>query len=186
MDASGSTDGFIGGGRRVIDVEREALLLVCMALEGLGEPFSVMAFSGEGPHGVSVRMLKGFEETYGSEVALRVAGLEPESYTRAGAAIRHATALLMREQAEHRLLLVLSDGKPNDADRYDGRFGVEDMRQSVTEARLQGIFPFCLTVDLQAPGYLPQVFGPGHYALLSTPERLPLVLLDWTKRLLAR
>ncbi|TKS53820.1 hypothetical protein E4582_02875 [Luteimonas yindakuii] len=186
VDASGSTDGFIGSGRRVIDVEREALLLVCMALQGLGEPFSVMAFSGEGPHGVTMRMLKGFDELYGQDVALRIAGLEPENYTRAGAAIRHATALLMRQPAEHRLLLMLSDGKPNDADRYDGLFGVEDMRQSVTEARLQGIFPFCLTVDLQAPGYLPKVFGPGHYALLSTPERLPLVLLDWTRRLLAR
>ena len=186
VDASGSTDGFIGSARRVIDVEREALLLVCMALQGLGEPFSVMAFSGEGPHGVTMRLLKDFDEAYGQEVALRIAGLEPENYTRAGAAIRHATALLMRQPAEHRLLLMLSDGKPNDADRYDGLFGVEDMRQSVTEARLQGIFPFCLTVDLQAPGYLPKVFGPGHYALLSTPERLPLVLLDWTRRLLAR
>ncbi|MGY1530183.1 nitric oxide reductase activation protein NorD [Luteimonas sp. A649] len=186
VDASGSTDGFIGGGRRVIDVEREALLLVCMALDGLGEPFSVMAFSGEGPHGVTLRMLKAFDEACGQNVALRIAGLEPEHYTRAGAAIRHATSLLMRQPAEHRLLLMLSDGKPNDADRYDGLFGVEDMRQSVTEARLQGIFPFCLTVDLQAPGYLPKVFGPGHYALLSTPERLPLVLLDWTRRLLAR
>lgn len=186
VDASGSTDGFIGERRRVIDVEREALLLVCMALEGLGEPFSVMAFSGEGPHGVAVRMLKAFEEACGPEAPLRIAGLEPERYTRAGAAIRHATALLMRQRAGHRLLLVLSDGKRNDADRYDGRFGVEDMRQSVTEARLQGIFPFCLTVDLQAPAYLPQVFGPGRHALLSTPERLPLVLLDWTKRLLAR
>src|SRR5690606_2631375 len=159
VDASGSTDGFIGDGRRVIDGEREALRLVCVALEGLGEPFSVLAFSGEGPHGVSMRMLKDFDERYGQEVALRIAGLEPENYTRAGAAIRHATALLMRQQAEHRLLLVLSDGKPNDADRYDGRYGVEDMRQSVAEARLQGIFPFCLTVDLQAPGYLPKVFG---------------------------
>ena len=186
VDASGSTDGFIGSARRVIDVEREALLLVCMALQGLGEPFSVMAFSGEGPHGVTMRLLKGFDEAYGQEVALRIAGLEPENYTRAGAAIRHATALLTRQPAEHRLLLMLSDGKPNDADRYDGLFGVEDMRQSVTEARLQGIFPFCLTVDLQAPGYLPKVFGPGHYALLSTPERLPMVLLDWTRRLLAR
>lgn len=186
VDSSGSTDGFIGGGRRVIDVEREALLLVCMALEGLGEPFSVMAFSGEGPHGVSMRSLKAFDEAYGPDVALRIAGLEPENYTRAGAAIRHATALLMRQPAEHRLLLMLSDGKPNDADRYDGRFGVEDMRQSVTEARLQGIFPFCLTVDLQAPGYLPKVFGPDNYAVLSAPERLPLVLLDWTRRLLAR
>ena len=186
VDASGSTDAFIGDGRRVIDVEREALLLVCMALEGLGEPFSAMTFSGEGPHGVSMRMLKAFDEPYGHDVALRIAGLEPEHYTRAGAAIRHATSLLMRQPAEHRLLLMLSDGKPNDADRYDGLFGVEDMRQSVTEARLQGVFPFCLTVDLQAPGYLPKVFGPGHYALLATPERLPLVLLDWTRRLLAR
>lgn len=186
VDASGSTDGWIGERRRVIDVEREALLLVCMALQGLGEPFSVMAFSGEGPHGVTLRMLKAFDEPYGNEVALRIAGLEPENYTRAGAAIRHATALLMRQPAEHRLLMMLSDGKPNDADRYDGRFGVEDMRQSVIEASLQGIFPFCLTVDRQAPGYLPKVFGPNHYALLSAPERLPLVLLDWTRRLLAR
>ena len=185
VDASGSTDGFIGDGRRVIDVEREALLLVCMALQGLGEPFCVMSFSGEGPHGVAMRMLKDYTEPYGQEVALRIAGLEPENYTRAGAAIRHASAGLMRQAAGHRLLLMLSDGKPNDADRYDGLYGVEDMRQSVSEARLQGIFPFCLTVDLQAPGYLPKVFGPGHYALLSDPARLPLVLLDWTRRLLA-
>lgn len=186
VDASGSTDGFIGNGRRVIDVEREALLLVCTALQGLGEPFCVAAFSGEGPHGVSMRMLKDFAEPYGQEVALRIAGLEPENYTRAGAAIRHASTLLMRQGAEHRLLLMLSDGKPNDADRYDGPYGVEDMRQSVNEARLQGIFPFCLTVDLQAPGYLPKVFGPDSYAVLSTPVRLPMVLLDWTRRLLAR
>ncbi|AOH35464.1 nitric oxide reductase activation protein NorD [Luteimonas sp. JM171] len=186
VDASGSTDGFIGDGRRVIDVEREALLLVCVALQGLGEPFSVLAFSGEGPHGVSMRMLKDFDEPWGEDVSLRIAGLEPENYTRAGAAIRHATSLLMRQPAEHRLLLMLSDGKPNDADRYDGRYGVEDMRQSVAEARLQGIFPFCLTVDLQAPGYLPKVFGPDNYAVLPAPERLPMVLLDWTRRLLAR
>ena len=186
VDASGSTDGWIGGRRRVIDVEREALLLVCMALQTLGEPFAVMAFSGEGPHGVTLRVLKDFGEDYNNEIALRIAALEPERYTRAGAAIRHATAMLMRQNAEHRLLMLLSDGKPNDADRYDGRYGVEDMRQSVIEARLQGIFPFCLTIDRQAPGYLPKVFGAHHYALLSTPERLPGVLLDWTRRLLAR
>ena len=75
---------------------------------------------------------------------------------------------------------------PNDADHYDGRYGVEDMRQSVTEAQLQGIFPFCLTIDRQAPGYLPQVFGASHYALLPTPEQLPRVLLDWTRRLVDR
>jgi nitric oxide reductase NorD protein len=186
VDASGSTDAWIGGERRVIDVEREALLLVCGALQGLGEPFCVTSFSGEGAQGVTMRLLKDFSEAYGNGVALRIAALEPERYTRAGAAIRHATSMLSRQQAEHRLLLLLSDGKPNDADRYDGRYGVEDMRQSVNEAKLQGIFPFCLTIDRQAPTYLPQVFGSANYGLLSSPERLPMVLLDWTRKLLAR
>ena len=91
----------------------------------------------------------------------------------------------MQEPAEHRLLLVLSDGKPNDVDDYEGRYGVEDMRQAVAEARLQGIAPFCLTVDRQAANYLPFVFGPQHYALLPRPEMLPTVLLDWLRRLVS-
>lgn len=183
IDVSGSTDGWASSHRRVIDVEREALLLVCLALEGLGEPYSVLAFSGEGPAGVTVRSVKRFAERYGDEIALRIAGLEPERYTRAGAAIRHATALLMRENARHRLLLMLSDGKPNDMDEYDGRYGVEDMRQSVTEARLQGVFPFCLTIDRQTANYLPAVFGEHQYAVLHRPELLPLALVGWLRRL---
>lgn len=185
VDVSGSTDGWIAPGRRVIDVEREALLLVCIALDGLGEPFCVQAFSGEGPQGVVVRSVKAFDERYDNAVALRIAGLEPEQYTRAGAAIRHASALLMRQPAAQRLLLMLSDGKPNDADGYAGRYGVEDMRQAVTEARLQGIAPFCLTIDQQAAHYLPYVFGPQQYALLARPALLPAILLDWLRQLVA-
>ena len=186
IDISGSTDGWIAGDKRVIDVEREALLLVCIALDGMAEPYSVLAFSGEGPHGVVVRSIKRFDERYDNAVALRIAGLEPEHYTRAGAAIRHASAVLMGEPAQHRLLLLLSDGKPNDLDEYEGRYGVEDMRQAVTEARLQGVSPFCLTVDRQPLSYLRAVFGPHQYAMLPRPELLPLVLLDWLRRLVAR
>ncbi|HEY0885734.1 MAG TPA: VWA domain-containing protein, partial [Ramlibacter sp.] len=120
---------------------------------------------------------------YGVEVAQRIAGLEPERSTRAGAALRHATAVLMRQPAEHRLLLLLSDGEPDDVDEYEGRYGVEDMRQAVTEAKLQGVRPFCLTIDRHAASYLPAVFGPHHYALLPRPELLPTVLLDWLRRL---
>jgi nitric oxide reductase NorD protein len=94
--------------------------------------------------------------------------------------------LLMKQPTQHRLLLLLSDGKPNDADDYEGRYGVEDMRQAVSEAKLQGIFPFCLTIDRQAANYLPAVFGPRQYALLPKPELLPTVLLDWMRRLLSR
>ena len=185
IDVSGSTDSWLSRHRRIIDVEREALLLVCLALESLGEPYSVLAFSGEGPQRVTIRTLKAFDERYSAAVGRRIAALEPERYTRAGAAIRHASTLLMRQAATHRLLLLLSDGKPNDVDLYEGRYGVEDMRQAVNEARLQGIYPFCLTIDRQAASYLPAVFGSRQYALLPQPERLPGVLLEWIKRLLS-
>ena len=184
VDISGSTDGWIAAQKRVIDVEREALLLVSIALQGLREPYSVLSFSGEGPRGVQLRLVKAFEEDFGPAVARRIAMLEPQHYTRAGAAIRHATSMLMRQPARQRLLMVLSDGKPNDIDAYEGRYGVEDTRQAVIEARLQGISSFCLTVDRQAANYLPGVFGAGQYALLPRPELLPTVLLEWMKRLL--
>lgn len=186
IDVSGSTDGWVGAGKRTIDVAREALLVVSVALSGMGAPFAVQAFSGEGPRGVVVRSVKRFEEPYGLAVQQRIAGLEPEHYTRVGAALRHASSTLMGQAAAHRLLLLISDGKPNDVDAYEGRYGVEDMRQAVTEARLQGIAPFCLTVDRQAANYLPAVFGAHQYALLPQAERLPEALLDWLRRLVAR
>lgn len=183
IDISGSTDGWVSANRRVIDVEREALLLVCYALEGLAEPYSVLAFSGEGQHGVTVQQIKPFSEHFTNDTALKISALEPQYYTRAGAALRHASNQLMAMPADHRLLILLSDGKPNDNDDYEGQYGAEDMRMAVTEAKLQGIYPFCLTIDRQAADYLPKVFGPHQYALLPEPEHLPSVLLDWLKKL---
>ncbi len=183
VDISGSTDSWVSAGRRVIDVEREALLLVCLALEGLREAYCVLGFSGQGAQRVTVRELKRFDEPYSEAVALRIAGLEPEHYTRAGAALRHASAGLMQQSVRHRLLLLLSDGKPNDDDHYEGRYGVEDLRQAVVEARLQGISAFCLTIDRSASSYLARIFGAHHYALLREPERLPAALLAWLRRL---
>jgi nitric oxide reductase NorD protein len=184
VDISGSTDSWVGDTRRIIDVEKEALLLVCEALDALGDRYAVLAFSGEGPEAVSLLCVKAFTERYGSIVRHRIGALEPDRYTRAGAAIRHATAALSRESVRHRLLLVLSDGKPNDVDLYEGRYGIEDTRQAVAEARLQGIHPFCLTVDRQAPTYLPRIFGPGGHAVLRHAEMLPQVLIEVVRRLL--
>lgn len=185
IDVSGSTDAWVGAHRRIIDVEREALLLVAIALEELGDPHAILAFSGEGPGSVIVRSVKAFEERPGPAVHARIGALEPEQYTRAGAALRHATALLMRRPARHRLLLLLSDGRPNDLDHYEGRYGVEDVRQAVAEAVLQGVFPFCLAIDRRAAQWLPQVFGVGRHARLDEPGALPRVLLEWLRRLLS-
>ena len=186
VDVSGSTDSWIADQRRIVDVEKEALVLVCEALDALRDRYNLLAFSGEGPRGVDLRLLKDFGEGYGQAVRERIAGLEPDRYTRLGGAIRHATAVLCRERARHRLLLVLSDGKPNDIDEYEGRYGVEDARQAVVEARLQGLSTFCLTVDREAPVYLPRIFGPAGFAVLRQPGRLPAVLVEVVKQLLQR
>jgi nitric oxide reductase NorD protein len=186
VDVSGSTDSWIADHGRIIDVEKEALVLVCEALDALGDRYNLLAFSGEGPRGVDLRRLKDFSEGYGQAVRERIAGLEPDRYTRLGGAVRHATAVLCREHARHRLLLVLSDGKPNDVDEYEGRYGVEDARQAVVEARLQGLSTFCLTVDREAPVYLPRIFGAAGYAVLRQPGRLPAVLVEVIRQLLQR
>jgi nitric oxide reductase NorD protein len=184
VDVSGSTDSWIADQRRIIDVEKEALVLVCEALDALGDRYNLLAFSGEGARGVDLRLLKGFTEPYGQAVRERIAGLEHDRYTRLGSAIRHTTAALCREHARHRLLLVLSDGKPNDVDIYEGRYGIEDARQAVVEARLQGLSTFCLTVDREAPVYLPRIFGANGYAVLRKAERLPTVLVEVVRQLL--
>jgi len=131
-----------------------------------------------------MRVVKDFGERNGAEVRGRVAALQPEGFTRMGAAIRHASALLARQGARHRLLLILSDGKPNDEDQYQGRYAVEDTRQAVAEARAAGIFPFCLTVDVKAADYLPRIFGRAGHMILHHPEHLPTALLNVVRGLL--
>jgi nitric oxide reductase NorD protein len=184
IDASASTDSWVSGALRVIDVEKEAVVVLLEALDALGDRHAVLAFSGEGPRDVHVAMLKEFDEQGTREVRRRVAALEPDGYTRAGAAIRHASAILSREVARHRLLLILSDGKPNDVDGYDGRYGIADTRQAIAEARLQGIAAFGLTVDREAHSYLTSIFGRGGYAMLPRQDILPSVLVDVVRRLL--
>lgn len=184
VDVSASTDSWVAGSRRVIDVEREGLLIVGEALAALGDSHAIFAFRGEGAGNVEVLPLKRFTDRAGPEVRNRIAALEPDGFTRVGAAIRHATALLSREPVAQRLLLLLSDGRPNDVDIYEGRYGLEDTRQALAEARLQRIHPFCLTVDRQAPSYAARVFGDGAYALLRHPERLPEVLVSVLRQLL--
>ena len=184
VDVSASTDSWVSGGLRIIDVEKESLIVLLEALDALGDRHAAVAFSGEGPDGVRVLTVKDFAEPVGAEVRRRVAALEPDGYTRTGAALRHASALLARQPTRHRLLLMLTDGKPNDIDHYPGRYGIHDTRQAVAEARLQGLVPFCLTVDREAPAYMPSIFGPRGYALLRRQELLPAVLVEVIRRLL--
>jgi len=182
-DVSASTDGWVSDNRRIVDVEKEALLVVCEALDALGDRYGIFAFSGESAEDVAVVPLKTFAERRSVAVERRIAALDADRYTRVGAAIRHVTAALGGERATRRLLLILSDGKPNDVDVYEGSYGVEDTRQAVAEARRQGVTVFCLTVDREAPRYARRIFGPGGFAVLRRTDELPAVVIEVLRRL---
>jgi len=184
VDVSMSTDAWVSAQRRIVDVEKEALLVVCEALDALGDPYGIFAFSGESADHVSVLTVKAFTEQNGEMIRRRIAALDCDRYTRIGAAVRHVTAALGRQPTRQRLLLILSDGKPNDVDLYEGRYGVEDARQAAAEAKRQGIHVFCLTIDREAPRYAVRVFGANGFAVLHRAEQLPAVLIEAIRQLI--
>lgn len=172
-DLSLSTDTWIDDRGRVIDAIRDSLFLFGESLAATGDRFAMLGFSSRRRDPVRVHRLKAFGEPYGALIRGRIQAIKPGYYTRLGAGIRHAAKCLGLEPAGRRLLLILTDGKPNDLDRYEGRWGIEDTRHAVGEARRQGLEPFCVTIDPEGNDYLPHLFGTGGYVVIRNPAELP-------------
>jgi nitric oxide reductase NorD protein len=175
-DLSLSTDTWLDDHKRVIDTLKDSLFVLHQALDHLGDPHAIAGFWSKRNQLVNYVRIKDFAERQPDKVAQRLAGLKPGYYTRMGAAIRHASAQLKGRGEKQKLLLLITDGKPNDLDRYEGRYGIEDTRHAILEARQKGLIVFCVTVDRQAEDYLPHIFGRHHFALIQRPEQLPEVL----------
>jgi nitric oxide reductase NorD protein len=175
MDVSLSTDAYIQE-RRVLDVEKSALLALTHGLTACGDEHAIYTFTSRRRQNVTVSTVKGFEEKLDARVVRRIEALKPGQYTRIGAAIRHISTQLEKRPSKHRLLLLLTDGKPNDVDHYEGRYGIEDTRRAIWEARKLGLRVFGVTVDENARDYVPHIFGPGGYAIVSDIARLPAAL----------
>ena len=167
VDMSGSTRGWIN------DAQREALILLAEALQSLDDRYAIYGFSGNTRKRCEIYKIKTFEEAYDLHVRARIAGIEPRDYTRMGATIRHLTHLLDAVSARTKLLITLSDGKPDDYDSYHGEYGIEDTRMALFEARQRGIHPFCITIDEQARDYLPHMYGDANYLLIDNIGKLP-------------
>jgi nitric oxide reductase NorD protein len=179
VDLSGSTGQRIGtGGARIIDVEKEGMVLLCEALEAIGDQYAVYGYSGQSRHDVQVLVLKDFDERYGPQVWRRIDAVRPLVQNRDGAAIRHALRRLSERAAKVKLLVMLSDGRPLD-DAYHEEYALEDTKMALREARALGVHPFCITVDREARGYLGRMYGEVCYLIIdrveSLPERLPRI-----------
>ena len=163
--------------RRVIDVAKEALALMCDALHTLGDCFAVYTFSGHGRTQVDFRVVKSFDEAVSSRTAGALAALRPHGATRTGAAIRHATAQLVRQSQRRRTLIVVTDGYPEDIDYgpepRDLRYGVEDTAHALLEAQALGVQTFCLSIDPAGHDYLRRMCPPQRYVVIKDLAALP-------------
>lgn len=171
LDISRSTESAVGD-RAVIDIEREALAALAWGLDACGDTFAINAFSSLKRDRVYIQTCKAFDEPMGPLVEDRIGGLRPGFYTRLGAAVRHASRGLAAQGGKRRLLLVITDGKPNDLDHYEGRHGIEDTAMAVREARRAGQSVFGITVDRQAKSWFARMFGQGSFHVIAHPERL--------------
>ncbi|MFV0476947.1 MAG: nitric oxide reductase activation protein NorD [Parahaliea sp.] len=171
VDNSLSTEAWLED-RRVIDVIQEALIVLTHGLHRCGDDYAITTFTSHRRNNVWLKRIKDFDETPGLRIDRRIAALAPGSYTRMGPAIRHAVHELAERPNRFRLLLLLSDGKPNDTDYYEGRYAIEDTRRAVLDARQEEVRVFGVTVDREAGQYIPRIFGRGGYALVDRPEKL--------------
>ena len=178
VDMSGSTNGWIN------DAERESLILLCEVLETLGDRYAIYGFSGTTRKRCELYRIKQFDEPYNELVKARISGIRPQDYTRMGFAIRHLSSLLNKIDARTKLLITLSDGKPDDYnDGYRGKYGIEDTRKALVEARRSGIHPFCITIDTHGRDYLPHMYGAANYVVIDEVGKLPLKVANIYRKL---
>jgi nitric oxide reductase NorD protein len=175
-DLSLSTDTWVNNESRVIDVIQDSLYLFAESLNATGDRFGMYGFSSRKTNPIRIHTLKSFDEKYNGKIRSRIAEIKPGYYTRMGAGIRHAANLLKDQVATQQLLLILTDGKPNDLDMYEGRYGIEDTKQAILTARTMGLKVFCVTIDEKGNDYLPNLFGTNGYALVRKVTDLPKTL----------
>ncbi len=175
VDMSGSTSRELGDGRRVIDIEKAGLVLLCEALDAVGDQYGLYAYSSRGRAQVDFLTIKDFDERLGPSTAHRLGGLVPRHQNRDGAAIRHATAKLLTREVKHRLLILMSDGRPLD-DHYKDDYSLEDTKAALREARQRGVETFCVTIDREAEQYLSRMYAHTQYCVIDRIEALPTTL----------
>jgi len=174
VDSSLSSDSWIQN-KRILDISLEALLVFGEAAGMLGDPVMVAGFNSNTRNACRFLEWKTFDQDW-SVFKRKVDDIVPEGYTRIGPAIRHATHLLEQRKEKHKVLLLITDGRPTDYDRYEGSYGLSDVRKAIQESELAGVTTFALAVDPTAKQFLPKLFGHGNFQILMNIQKLPEIL----------
>lgn len=173
--------------KRIIDVEKEAVVLLINALEAIGDIYGIYGFSGYGRENVEFYTVKDINEKLSDKVKSRIDKISPLHATRMGPAIRHATTKLEDQDSKTKLLFLISDGRPQDRgysrEGVEKEYAVNDTKMALDEARRKNINAFCLTVDKSGHDYLQTMSQGLGYEVLENVHMLPLRLLHLYKKL---
>lgn len=173
VDMSQSLNNTLQSGQQtLLELSQESLAIMAWTVEQLGDRFAIAGFHSDTRHQVLYHHIKGYSEHYGVEVKSRLAAMQAGFSTRMGAAMRHAAHYLENQQAEKKLMLVLTDGEPSDIDSKDPRMLIEDTHRAVQELKQQGIYSYCINLDPRADEYVEDIFG-SHYTIIDHVEKLP-------------
>jgi nitric oxide reductase NorD protein len=184
IDMSSSTDRKIDGRKRIMDIEKEGLLLMCEALEAIRDEYAIYGFSGNGRDDCQFYVVKELGERYDDRVKARIGGIYARQKTRMGPAIRHATKRLMSVDSNVKLMILVTDGKPYDSDTYqDNTYAQEDTKMALREARREKIHLFCVTVDKEGADYLPHMYSDANFVIIDDVRTLPQKLPQLYRRL---
>ncbi|MGL2962799.1 nitric oxide reductase activation protein NorD [Flavobacterium sp. RSB2_4_14] len=170
LDISLSSDSYAAG-NRVIDVEKEVSILFGEILNEFNIDFSIDSFYSKTRNFSTYLTVKDFDENW-AIAKNKIGAIEPSGYTRIGAALRHAGARLDTRKTKNKWIILISDGKPNDYDKYEGKYGINDVKQALRELNQRNINSYALAIEAQAKYYLPQMFGQNHYQILTTLSEL--------------
>jgi nitric oxide reductase NorD protein len=186
LDLSESTNDKVAGQEHtVLELTRQATVLLADAISKVGDPFAIHGFCSDGRHGVEYQRFKDFEQPYGELPKSRLAGMTGQLSTRMGAAIRHATHYLKLQKSAKKLLLVITDGEPADVDVRDPQYLRYDAKKAVEEAGRSGVLTYCMSLDPRADQYVSRIFGAKNYMVVDQvarlPEKLPLLYAGLTR-----
>ncbi len=184
VDTSLSSDSWVQN-KRILDVSLEALLIFGEASKDLGDPIMIAGFNSNTRHDCKFIEWKSFEAPW-TKFTSQVDHIVPSGYTRIGPAIRHATKILADRKERHKLLMIFTDGRPTDFDRYEGHYGLSDVRQAIKESDTAGVVAFALAIDPTAKQFLPKLFGLGNFQVLMNLESMPLMLTKLYARMSRR
>lgn len=173
-----------GQTQSILELSQEAVSLLAWTIDQLGDKYAIAGFNSDTRHNVRYYHIKGYSEKFDDAVKSRLAAISSNYSTRMGAPIRHAAHYLSAQQADKKLLLILTDGEPSDIDVKDEKYLINDTKKAIDELSSSVISSFCISLDKKADNYIGDIFG-NRYLVIDhinrLPEKLPQLFMSLTK-----